>query len=178
MEKHAWKWLGILLLVALNAVLMTMTGPVDGWAREKDGAFEKQIQGYWTLVSFVNEQDGKMNEPFGPNPLGSMILTPDGRFSLIIIKAGLPKFASNNRLKGTVEENQTVAHGTIAYFGSYKVIDAKSGNLSLHYDGSTFPNWTGVDLERIYTVTGDKMKENSSVTSIDGTNTTIWKRIK
>jgi len=86
----------------------TQSSVSDVWAQEKGGTLAQQIQGTWILVSIYNEQDGKKLEQFGPNPRGSMILTPDGRFSQIIMRASLPKFASNNRMKGTVEENQAI----------------------------------------------------------------------
>lgn len=144
-----------------------------------EGSFEKQIQGRWTLVSLVNEQDGKKSEPFGPNPRGSLILTPDGHFSVIVLNANLPKFASNNRFKGTEEENQLIVHGSIAYFGSYTVADVKEKMIIMHVDKGTFPNWDSVDHKRTFIVNGDELKVIDPTTSIGGgINYVIWKRVK
>ncbi len=90
----------------------------DVSAQEKGDTLAQQIQGTWTLVSIYNEKEGKKIEVFGPNPRGTMILTPDGRFAMILMNASLPKFASNSRVKGTAEENKAVVQGSIAYFGS------------------------------------------------------------
>ena len=77
-----------------------LSGASDVWAQEKGSTLAKQIQGSWTLVSIYNEQDGKKIEPFGYKPRGSLILTPNGRFSIILMRASLPKFAANNRMTG------------------------------------------------------------------------------
>ena len=107
-----------------------------------------------------------------------MTLTPTGHFSMIMMSANLPKFISNNRVKGTAEENQAVVKGSIAMFGSYKVIDEKEHKVMMHYDGSTFPNWDGRDLPRIISISGDEMKMVNPVAQIGGKNYVTWKRIK
>jgi len=96
-----------------------------GWrcrrvAQAKGGSFKEQILGSWVLVSNVNEQDGKKSDVFGPNPRGFMTLTPSGHFTMIMMNASLPKFASNNRVKGTAEENQAVVQGSVAMFGTIR----------------------------------------------------------
>ena len=178
MEKYAWKWIGMLLFVALISSFVTVAGPDNAWARKKESAFEKQIQGSWTLVSCINEQDGKKIDVFDPNPRGTYIITPDGRFSQILMNASLPKFASNSRVKGTPEEYQGIVQGSVAYFGSYKVTNEKE-NVVMHIEGSTFPNWDGGDQKRIVTIMGDEMKVvNPTPTIGSGTNYIIWKRVK
>ena len=172
------KWHVGKLAVALFLVTVLLVGAVDVWAQAKGGSFNEQILGSWVLVSNVNEQDGKKSDVFGPNPRGFMTLTPSGHFTMIMMNASLPKFASNNRVKGTAEENQAVVQGSVAMFGTYKVIDEKEYKVMLHYDGSTFPNWDGRDLPRIMTVNGDEMKMVNPAAQIGGTNYVIWKRVK
>lgn len=167
------RWMKILLVVGVVVIL----GASSVWAQESV-SLAKQIQGSWSLVSNVNEQDGKMSDVFGPNPRGFMTLTPTGHFSMIMMSASLPKFTSNNRVKGTAEENQAVVKGSIAMFGSYKVIDEKEHKVMMHYDGSTFPNWDGRDLPRIISISGDEMKMVNPVAQIGGKNYVTWKRIK
>jgi len=48
----------------------------------------------------------------------------------------------------------------------------------MHFDGNAFPNWTGTDQERVFTVTEDGLKQITPQAAISGTNTIIWKRIK
>lgn len=170
----------VAMAVVLAAILAVgvMAGAPHVLAQEKEGALGQHIQGSWTLVSIYNEQDGKKAEPFGPDPRGFMVLAPDGRFSMIFMRASLPKFAANNRVKGSAEDNQAVVQGSVAYFGSYTVINEKEHMVRLHIDGSTFPNWDGEEQMRVMSVIGDEMKVTNPVASIGGTNHVIWKRVK
>jgi hypothetical protein len=72
------------------------------------------------------------------------------------MRASLPKFASNNRLTGTPEEYQAVVQGSMAYFGTYKVVSEKEHLVSLHMEASTFANWEGEDMTRVMVVVGDE----------------------
>jgi hypothetical protein len=166
------------LLVAAVVAVWTLSSAPDVSAQQTAGALGQEIQGSWTLVSIYNEQDGKRIEQFGPNPRGILVFTPDGRFSQIILRASLPKFASNSRMKGTVEENQAVVQGAIAYFGRYAVVSEKEQTVSLSIEGSTFPNWDGESQRRTITVVGDELKIINPTTTIGGTNYSIWKRAK
>jgi lipocalin-like protein len=167
----------ILLVVSVLSV-GTVFGVSDVWAQEQGGTLAKQIQGSWILVSATNEQDGKKTEAFGSNPRGQAIYTSDGRFSQMLIRASLPKFVSNNRMKGTVEENQAVVQGSFASFGTYKVENEKEHIVIQHVEGSTFPNWDGQDQKRIITVIGDEMKITIPTSAVGGSNYNIFKRAK
>jgi hypothetical protein len=182
-RRNTMKWsikeVASVLLVVAVLVVGSWSGASGVRAQEKGTGLAQQIQGSWNLVSIYNEQDGKKTDVFGPNPRGSLILTPDGRFSCILMRASLPKFASNARQKGTVEENQAVVQGSIAYFGSYSVGSDKEQTLNLHMEGSMFPNWDGQDQKRLMTVKGDELKLANPTPSIGGgTNYNIWKRAK
>ncbi len=168
---------GVLLVVAVLSG-GTLCGVSNVWAQEKGDSLAQQIQGSWVVVSISGEQDGKRTEPFGPNPRGSMILTPDGRFSLILMRANLPKFASNNRMKGTAKENQAVVQGSYASFGTYTVASDKEQTVTIHIEGCNFSNWDGEDQKRVMTVIGDEMKYTNPSATIGGTIYIVWKRAK
>jgi hypothetical protein len=162
----------------LIVLVLVMSGALNVHAQEKGDSLAKQLQGSWILVSIINEQDGKKSEVFGPNPRGLLILAPGGHFSMILMRATLPKFASNNRVKGTAEENQAVVQGSQAVFGTYKVTSEKDHIVMMHYEASTFPNWDGQDLPRVMTVSGDEMQQTTPGASFGGKNYLIWKRAK
>ena len=107
-----------------------------------------------------------------------MILTPDGRFSVILMRSSLPKFASNNRMKGTAEENQAIVQGSLAFYGSYAVASEKEHTVNLRIEGSTFPNRDREDQKRVMTVKGDEMKVTNPTASVGGAAYLIWKRAK
>lgn len=97
------------------------------------------------------------------------------RFSIVVARADLPKFASGNRVQGTPEENKAVVHGSLGYFGTYSVADKA---ITLKIEAGTFPNWTGTEQKRPLTITGDEMKWTVAAGSGGGTVELVWKRIK
>jgi len=171
------KEVGMLVLVAAVITVGTLSGASKVYAEEKGASL---AQGSWILVELYNEEAGKRTEPFGPNPRGSMLLTPDGRFSMTLLRASLPKFAANVRTKGTVEENAAVVQGSVAAIGTYTVTGDKEKMLNLHIEGSTYPNWDGQDQKRPMTVIGDELKVINNAPSIGGSgkNTQVWKRAR
>jgi lipocalin-like protein len=128
----------------------------------------KDLVGSWTIASV----DG-----YGPNPKGSLIFAPNGRYSLQLMKSDLPKYASNNRTQGTPAEYKDTAEGNISYFGTYTV---SGTDLILHVEGSTFPNWIGTDQKRVnLSVTGDDLKYTNTAASGGGAVLPlVWKRAK
>jgi len=139
-------------------------------------AFVDKFMGIWSLVSVVNEINGMKSEPFGPDPIGSLILTSSGRFIMVFMQSNIPKFAVNNRLKGTREEYQTIAEGVFSMFGSYKIINEQDGRVDLFVDGCSFPNWIGTNQERIYSIYDDLLVGTIPLGHENGTNTITWKR--
>jgi Lipocalin-like domain len=138
----------------------------------------KNLVETWTIVSADNiDATGNKTPTFGPNPQGSLIFTANGRYSLHIRRAGLPKFATDNRTKGSPEENQAVVAGSIAHFGKYTV-DEKDKAFTYHIESSTYPNWDGTTQVRPFTVTGDEMKYGVAAGSGGGRVELVWRRAK
>jgi hypothetical protein len=138
----------------------------------------KELVGTRTLVSITVEYDGKKMDFFGPNPQGQLTFDPNGRFSLVIARSDVPKFATNSRDAGTSEENKAAVQGSIAYFGTYSVGEADNV-IKYHIDGSTYPNWQGTDQERLFKLSGDELTLTNSTTSIGaGTAYSVWKVVK
>ena len=160
-------------------VLLAFVGLATGFiAPAFSQTTPKDLVGTWTLVSITLEYDGKKMDFFGPNPQGQLTFDPNGRFSLVIARSDVPKFATNSRDAGSSEENKAVVQGSIAYFGTYSASEA--GNvIKYHIDGSTYPNWQGTDQERLFKLSGDELTLTNSTTSIGaGTAYSVWKVVK
>jgi hypothetical protein len=127
---------------------------------------KQQIVGTWFAVSQYVDQDGKKLEAFGPSPKGMVVYDANGRFILVLQRASLPNISSNNRMNGTAEENRAIVQGSIAYYGRYSIDEP--GTLNLHYDGSTYPNWDGVDQVRLVAISGDELRMTSPVSAVGG----------
>jgi hypothetical protein len=128
----------------------------------------KDIVGAWTIASA---------EAFGPTPKGVLIFDPTGRYSLMLMRPDLPKYAANNRTQGTSEENKAIVGGSISYFGTYSV---NGSDLILRVEYSSFPNWNGTEQKRTnFTVTGDELKYTNTAPSVGGPAVVlVWKRAK
>jgi Lipocalin-like domain len=108
-------------------------------------AAAKVIVGTWTLVSVeAAGMDGSKSQPYGANPVGIIIFDASGHYSNLTSRAGLPKFASNNRTQGTPKENKAIVQGSIADFGKYSVNEADKASSTL----STAPTPTGTAPNR------------------------------
>ena len=136
---------------------------------------EQQIAGAWELESAVFiAGDGTKTDSFGANPVGRITLTPDGTYSLIILRADLPKVASNNRLQATPDENRAIVTGSVAHFGSYNV---SGKTISLKIGFGTFPNTNGAEQKRdIVDFANDSWKW--VVNERGGQSINQWKRVK
>jgi hypothetical protein len=138
----------------------------------------KELVGTRKLVSITVEYDGKKMDFFGADPQGQLTFDPNGRFSVMITRCDVPKFATNSRDAGTSEENKAAVQGSIAYFGTYSVSEADNV-IKYHIDGSTYPNWQGTDQERLFKLSGDELTLTNSTTSIGaGTAYSVWKLVK
>jgi hypothetical protein len=77
-----------------------------------------QVQGHnalvgaWRLVSWENQAaDGQVTYPMGRDPIGYVLYTADGRFSVTISRAGRVRFAAGDLLGGTAEEKAQAVEG-------------------------------------------------------------------
>jgi hypothetical protein len=122
--------------------------------------------------------DGRL---YGANPQGQVMYGADGHLSVIITRSDLPKFASNNRVAGTPEENTAIVQGSLAYFGTYSVSETDK-TITTHVESSTFPNWNGVDRKTSFSISGDELSTHvvsGPLTSVGtGTAYLVWKRAK
>lgn len=139
----------------------------------------KSVAGVYAGVAFKQtDASGKTTDVFGSDPRAMMVLTPDGRYSIIVMRADLPKLASNSRLKGTAEENNKVVAGSIAHFGRY-TLNQKEQTITFHVDASTFANWNGAEQKRPLSMKGDELTYRVLAPSTGGGSAeVIWKRMK
>jgi hypothetical protein len=99
------------------------------------------------------------------------------RFSITVVRSDLPKFASNNRMSGTPDENKAIVQGSIAYFGTYS-IDEATHVLTVNIEGSTFPNFTGGTQTRILSFDGDEVTYFNPTPSMGGSAKVTYRRAK
>ncbi len=154
---------GMLAFVASVGLVFWLNGALAQQASLKD-----QLVGTWMLATA---------DAFGPNPRGTLIFDPSGHFSAVLMRASVPKIASNNRLQGTPDEYKAIVDGTLTFFGTYAV---SGTDLNLRIEGSSFPNWDEASQKRTnVSVSGDELRYTQPDPSGGGGATVVvWKRAK
>jgi hypothetical protein len=165
-----------LSLYALVLCVGTMTTS-SAIAQQK--SLKEQLIGIWTFASSIDtNKDGTKTNRWGPNAKGQLMLDPSGRFSFMISRASIPKFAASNVNKGTAEENKAVVQGMIAYIGTWSVDDATK-TLTTNIEAGSYPNLNGGTQKRIITsLTADELKYTNPATTTGTSSDVVWRRAK
>jgi Lipocalin-like domain len=135
------------------------------------------LVGSWTLVSFTVVRSGSEVEVLGPHPHGQLIFGSDGRYVIVGLRADLPKFAADNRLSGSAEDNQRIVQGSFAHFGTYTV-DSSGHVIVFHIQNSTFPNWDGDVQRRPFTLDGERLTYVTPGSFGYGASKVSWQRME
>src|SRR5262247_4109715 len=136
-------------MMRISALLVAASVGVGAASAQPAKSMREQLVGTWNFViAEITAADGKKTLPFGDKPKGQIIFTADGHFSQVHVSSGLPRIASNNRLAGTDADNKAIVQGTLAFFGTYTVDEAKK-TLTFNITASTYPNAEGTSQTRI-----------------------------
>jgi len=141
-----------------------------------------QFVGTWKLVSWKTEQaDGEVTDsPLGPNPLGWIMYQPGGYMCVALMRPDRAKFASNNLMEATPEENKAGFNGYISYCGSYEVNEQERFIIH-HLQFSSFPNLLGTDQKRYFEFTGNRLTLKTPPLTVLGAaqvHRLIWERLQ
>jgi Lipocalin-like domain len=160
----------------LFATLCLGLGLLSGNAAAQQAELKRQLVGTWTFVSTSGKlPDG--SPTWGADPKGLLIFTDNGYYASLIVRADVPKFAAKNRLQGTAEENKAAVHGGIGTFGTYTVDEDKKA-FTVSFTASTYPNNTGTEQTRPFTISGDELKIVNPASSAGGQSELLYKRAK
>ena len=161
--------------VAVVASLATYWWPSAAIAQRT--SLSARLVGSWRFVSSTAKlADG--SPQWGVDPQGLLIFTDDGHFSWQVFRSDRPRFASNDRTKGTPAENEAAIEGSLAYFGTYSVNESTK-TLITHIEGSTFPNSQGEMQRRVITrLTADELVYVNPENTLGARVEAVWKRVK
>lgn len=168
-----------LIMLTLPIVSVLLRGGLFvGEAVAQQKTLKEQLVGSWLLISNTNSRpDGTRVDTFGPAPKGVAFFDINDHFSLVLVRSDLPKFASNNRVAGTADENKAVVQGSIAYFGTYTINEADK-IATVQIEGSTFPNWVGATQKRLVEISGDELTLINTPASAGGSVEVKWRRLR
>ncbi len=138
---------------------------------------QNRFVGTWRLVSWENRSTDAITYPFGQDAVGYIMYNEDGYMFVAIMTTNRPPFVSGDILGGSLKEKAAAAETLISYCGTYEI---QRDRVIHHIEVSSFPNWVGVDQERIF-----EFKENRLVLStlpllVGGKQQTahlVWERV-
>jgi len=108
----------------------------------------KLLVGSWKLTSWtIQIVGGDSSEPFGPNPKGRAVFTPDGHVAFIIVGANR-KPATNN------DEAAALLKSLLVYTGKF-TIDGDKFTTKVDMSGNEL--LTGLDQVRFFKLEGDRL---------------------
>jgi Lipocalin-like domain len=108
----------------------------------------KQLAGSWKLNSWtIQIIGGEVTEPFGPNPKGRVVFTPDGYVTFVIV-------AANRKPAANDAESAALLKTIMAYSGRFTIDGDK---FTTKVDMSWNELFTGQDQVRFVKLEGDKL---------------------
>lgn len=166
-------------ILGISAMFAFGLGLATSPAVSQQKSLKEQLVGAWTLVSAENvAPDGTKRQLFGAYPKGILILDGSGRYSLMQVHPDRPKFVSNNRLQGTLEENKAAQEGAVGTFGTWSVNEADK-TIILSVEGSLYPNSAGTEQKRpIASLTADELTWINPAPTSGGRSENVYRRAK
>jgi len=108
----------------------------------------KQLAGSWRLTSWtIQIVNGDTTQPFGPNPKGRAVFTPEGHVSFIIVGANRKPPINN-------DESAALLKSLLAYSGKFTIDGDK---FTTNVDLSWNEILTGTAQVRFFKLDGDKL---------------------
>jgi hypothetical protein len=132
---------GALWLALIITMLAAGSHPREALAQ--DASQNNQLIGTWQLTIVDNvSPDGTRVHLYGPDPQGVLMFDAGGHYSLQIMRAERPKFAANDKFKGTAEEYSAAVQGSNCHFGRYAV-NEHDHTVTFYVEHATYSNWEG-----------------------------------
>lgn len=138
-----------------------------------------ELVGTWELVSVDNLlSDGRRIQPYGRHPVGRLTLDAGGRYSVLIFRPDRPRFAANDKNRGTEEENRALVVGTNSHFGRFEV-DSVRPVVIFRIDHASFPNWEGTEQVREFALINGELTYTVRTTTTGGSEIgeVRWRRL-
>ncbi len=112
--------------------------------------FKSEIVGAWKLVKYttVVDKTQQIIYPFGENPIGYLVYTPEGLVSVHIMPA-------NRKMSDSkIQEKLEAAENYGGYVGKYKILD----NIVVHYpEVCNFLSYVQVAQQREFKIDKDEL---------------------
>jgi hypothetical protein len=137
------------------------------------------LVGTWRLVSWENRTaGGDVSHPLGEDASGYLAYNDDGYMFVAIMRPARTHFIAGDLLNATTDEKAAAAETYVSYCGQYEL----QGETVIHHvELSLFPNWVGVDQERLVNINADRLTLSTRPLLLDGRQQTaqlVWERVR
>ncbi|MFJ3224564.1 lipocalin-like domain-containing protein [Streptomyces sp. NPDC086783] len=106
-----------------------------------------RLLGAWQLVSYTaKDTDGEIILPFGPDPYGLIVYTPEGYMSAQLGRGDRLPLNTPRLEEAGPDDLARTAAGYVAYGGTFEVVEPHT--VEHHVTTSLFPNWIGLTQVR------------------------------
>ena len=135
--------------------------------------------GTWRLLSRENTSvdDRQVSYPLGKDATGYIMYNEDGYMFVAIMAPHRLRFAADDLLSATEEEEAQAEETYVSYCGRY---DFLGDTVVHHVEMSLFRNWIGVDQERLVDLGGSRLTLKTRPLLLRGIQQTahlIWERV-
>jgi hypothetical protein len=135
--------------------------------------------GTWRLLSWENRsvEDGQLSYPLGEDATGYIIYNDDGYMFVAIMAPHRLRFAHDDLLSATKEEETLAEETYLSYCGRY---DFLGDRVVHHVELNLFPNWIGGDQERLVDLRGERLTLSTRALLLRGIQQTAhlnWERL-
>ena len=163
-------------IVSLSALTVLGLALLPGSAISQQKSLKEQLVGTWTLVSSTQTKDGVKSDRWGKNPRGRATFEANGRYSFMIFRSDVPKFASDNLNQVTAEESKAAIQGMTANFGTWS-IDEATKTLTTNIEAASSTNLNGGTQKRIISsLSATELKYTNPASQIGSVDDVVWKR--
>lgn len=176
-----------ILLIACACLDHAQTAPAQSKGASV-ASIRAQLIGSWRLVSRQSRRsngDVEHDPGLSTVPLGILIYDQSGHVAAQLSRRDRTvamigeECQAAATTKGTPDTAQTIL-GYDAYFGTYR-INEKESIVTHHLEAALFPGDIGKDIDRHFTVSGDRLTITFNTTTREGvkvTRTLGWDRMK
>jgi hypothetical protein len=151
-------------------------------AGTRRGPIAEALIGVWRLRDYSDVIEGTaVSYPFGQDPDGLLIYTPDGFVSALLMARGRPNLSGSGFTEGTPDQYTSDGKSFIGYTGRYDVDEAKL--LVTHRPTVAFaPNMIGSIQQRLVSLQRDVLvltAEHVQAAGLPVTKSRLkWVRVK
>lgn len=156
------------ILAIVSAFAFTATAP--------DAQDKGQVAGTWSLISFKSADN---RDVFGASPKGTLILTPNGRYAMILVNPNREKkWTGKSREGADSAELAAAARGLVAQFGEWEIADGGK-TLVRRVEGALNPALGGREQRVGLGLAGDQLTLTDQASGVSGGDSQqVYRRVK